>query len=264
MLQVLQICELFSQKHLNFTFDLVTPVPCLNHCHCYHRQDFSVNVYDCSQGQGFPINIPNNTDWLFCSNSHISTLPDDIPFMKNITNLNISNNNIQTISEKSLTALVNFRKLKTLDISKNNFSIIPKQFQHLVKLEAVYMANNSINCNCDMLWLVSWINNFVLPGGNRIVRGYETVTCFHTNKQIYKLTAVEMGCFPKELTSWQMAILGVGGGIIIFVVIAVIAVAKRWNEVKWFLFFHFNIRDKRDDDVNTLKGMKWDAMISFR
>ena len=133
MLQVLQICELFSQKHLNFTFDLVTPVPCLNHCHCYHPQDFRVNVYDCSQGRGFPMNRPNNTDWLFCSNSHISSFPDDIPFIKNITNLNISNNSIQNFPEKFLTALAKFRKLKTLDISKNNLSIIPKQFQHLVK-----------------------------------------------------------------------------------------------------------------------------------
>ena len=75
------------------------------------------------------MNIPNNTDWLLCSNSHISTLPDDILFMKNITNLNMSNNDIQTISEKSLTALVNFRKLKMLDISDNMFTILPKELQ---------------------------------------------------------------------------------------------------------------------------------------
>ena len=42
-------------------------------------------------------------------------------------------------------------------------------------------------------------------------------------------------------------------------IIAIIVVAKRWNEVKWFLFFHFNIRDKRDDDVNILVGKKWDV-----
>ena len=211
----------------------MTPVPCLNNCRCYHRQDFRANVYDYSQGKGFPKNIPINTNWLFCSNSHISSLPDDIPFMKNITNLNISNNDIQNIPEKSLTALVNFRKLKRLDISHNKFCILQKEFQDLIKLEAVYMANNSINCNCDMLWLISWINNFVLPDGPRIVRDYEKVRCSNTGKLIYKLTAVEMGCFPKELTSWQIAILGVGGGIMILVVITVIAVAKRWNEVKW-------------------------------
>ena len=106
--------------------------------------------------------------------------------------------------------------------------------------------------------------NKFLPDGTRIVRDYEKVKCLKTNKLIYKLTAVEMSCFPKELTSWQIAILGIGGGIIILVVLAIIVVAKRWNEVKWFLFYHFDIRDKRDDDVNILVGKKWDAMISYR
>ena len=114
-----------------------------------------------------------------------------------------------------------------------------------------------------MLWLISWMNKF-LPDGTRIVRDYEKVQCSKTTKLIYKLTAVEMGCFPKELTSWQIAILGIGGGIIILVIIAIITVAKRWSEVKWFLFYHFDIRDKRDDDVNILVGKKWDAMISYR
>ena len=106
-----------------------------------------------------------------------------------------------------------------------------------------------------MLWLISWISKF-LPDGTRVVRDYRKVNCAITGEVIHKLTAVQMGCFPKELTSWQKAILGVGGGIIILVVIAIIVVAKRWNEVKWFLFFHFNIRDKRDEDANILKGMK--------
>ena len=106
--------------------------------------------------------------------------------------------------------------------------------------------------------------NKFLPDGTRIVCDYEKVKCSNIKKQIYKITAFEMGCFLKKLTSWQKAILGVGGCIILLIVITVILVAKRWNEVKWFLFFHFNIRDKRDDDVNILKRMKWDAMISFR
>ena len=209
------------------------------------------------------MSAPHGTNWLLCSNSKISSLPDNAPYLQNITYLNISSNYINTIPENSLNALVKFRVLETLDISYNKFSILPKELQHLDKLEAVYMESNPINCNCDMLWLISWINKF-LPDGTRIVRDYEKVTCSNTGKLIYKLTAVEMGCFPKQLTSWQKAILGVGGGIIILVVIAVIAVAKRWNEVKWFLFFHFNIRDKRDDDINILVGKNWDAMISFR
>ena len=237
-------------------------MPCLNNCSCYHRQDLRVNVYDCSHRSGFPRSIPNNTDWLSCPHSDIQSLPDNIPHLENITKVNISSNDIHTIPEYTLSA---WNKLTTLDISNNAFSSLKEELQHLDNLKAVYIAKNPINCNCDMLWMISWINRF-LPDGTRIVRDYEEVKCSNmsTGKRIDKLTVVEMGCFPKELTSWQEAILGVGGGIIIFVVIAVIAVAKRWNEVKWFLFFHFNIRDKRDDDVKILEEMKWDAMISYR
>ena len=209
------------------------------------------------------MNLPNNTDWLLCSQSHIQNLPQKIKYLENITKFDISSNVLKSISQNTLNALVNFKNLKTLDISNNSFTSLPIELQHLDRLQAVFIADNPITCNCDMLWLVNWTKK-VLPDGTRIVRDYEKVKCSNIDKQIYKLTAVEMGCFPKELTSWQIAILGVGGGIIILIIITVIVVAKRWNEVKWFLFFHFNIRDKRDEDVNMLEGMKWDAMISYR
>ena len=244
---------------LTLHFIAVTPVPCLNNCSCYHRQDLGVNVYNCSHGSRFPTIVPDNTNWLLCSNSGITNL-HDISNVENITKVNISNNNIQTIPEGIFSA---FNNLTTLDISNNNFTSLSKELQHLDKLRAVYIAGNPIVCNCDMLWLISWMNSF-LPNRTWIVPDYAEVKCSKTNQLIHKLTAVEMGCFPKQLTSWQIAILGVGGGILILVMITIIVVAKRWNEVKWFLFFHFNIRDKRDDDVNILKGMKWDAMISYR
>ena len=240
----------------------MTPERCLNNCRCYHRQDLRVNIYDCSHGNRFPVTVPNNTDWLLCSHSGITSLPDNIPFLENITKLDISNNDLHTIPEHTLSSL---NKLIILDVSNNALLSLPKRLQHLDKLEAVYVAGNPITCNCNMLWLISWFNKF-LPDGTRVVRDYNNVKCSNTStgKLIYKLTAVEMGCFPKELTSWQKSILGVGGGIIILLVIIIIVAGKRWNEVKWFLFFHFDIRDKRDEDVNTLEGMKWDAMISFR
>ena len=242
----------------------MTPVPCLHSCNCYYRQDLRINVYNCSN-VGFPKSVLNYTDWLLCSNSIRSTqsLPENIPYLENITKIDISNNDINGIPENFLTDLVKFGVLETIDISNNEFSTIPKQLQHLDRLGAIYIADNPIICNCDMLWLINWTNK-LLPDGTRIVRDYEKVNCSNMQKQIYKLTAVEMGCFPKELTSWQIAIIGVAGGIVLLVMIAIIVVAKRWNEVKWFLFFHFNIRDKRDDDVNTLQGMKFDAMISYR
>ena len=175
----------------------MTPVPCLNNCRCYYSQDFRVNVYDCSQGNGFPASVPKNTDWLLCSNSRIHSLPDNISYLQNITKMNVSSNDLHTIPQNTLTGLVNSGELKMLDISNNAFSSLPKELQHSENLKVVYIANNPINCNCDMLWLISWMNKF-LPDGTRIVRDYEKAKCSNTGKLIYKLTAVEMGCFPKK------------------------------------------------------------------
>ena len=116
-----------------------------------------------------------------------------------------------------------------------------------------------------MLWMVEWLNNFTAPDGSRAVRDYNHVKCSnnkYAGKQIYKLSAIKMGCFPRKLTSGEKALIGICGGIIISIVIIVIIIGKRWNEVKWLLFLHFNIRDKRDNDIN-LENMERDALISF-
>ena len=105
----------------------MTPVPCLNNCSCYHRQDLRINVYDCSNVNGFPLSVPNYTDWLLCSNSGIHVLPDNIPYLLNITNIDMSRNAINAIPENFLSALVKFGVLEMLDISNNKFSALPKK-----------------------------------------------------------------------------------------------------------------------------------------
>ena len=96
--------------------------------------------------------------------------------------------------------------LKTRDISNNSFTSLPIELQHLDRFQAVFTADNPITCNCDMLWLINWTKK-VLPDGTRIVHDYEKVKCSNIDKQIYKLTAVEMGCFPMNFmansNSWS-------------------------------------------------------------
>ena len=140
------------------------------------------------------MSIPNNTDWLLCSHSGITSLPDNIPHLENVTKMNISSNYLHTIPENIL--CMDFKELKTLDISNNRFSSIPRKLQLLDSLEAAHISGNPIYCSCDMLWLISWMNKFLPPDGTRIVRDYEKVKCSNIDKKIYKLTAVEMGCFP--------------------------------------------------------------------
>ena len=82
------------------------------------------------------MNIPNNTDWLLCSNSHISTLPDDIPFMKNITNLNMSNNDVD--SYKCLWAFIGcYTRFSGLQSSLGNTNVNRSHNKPLELIETI-------------------------------------------------------------------------------------------------------------------------------
>ena len=82
-------------------------------------------------------------------------------------------------------------------------------------------------------------------------------------KFIYQLTPEEMGCYPRSLTLGEKLTIGILGSLIILIVIAIITISRRWKEVKWFLYLHFDILDKSDRNEE-LSGKKYDAFISYR
>ena len=102
--------------------------------------------------------------------------------------------------------------------------------------------------------------------GQRIVEDYDQIFCangMQKGTKIYQLKAEEMGCFKSGLDTGGKLTIGIFGTLIVLIVIFIMAVGRRWNEVKWLLFLHFNIRDKSDRNEN-LDGKKYDAFISYR
>ena len=71
-----------------------------------------------------------------------------------------------------------------------------------------------------------------------------------------------MGCYPHKLSIGEKITIGIFGALIVGIIIVVIAISRRWNEVKWFLYLHFNILDKQDNEDLTDK--KYDAFVSYR
>ena len=144
----------------------VTPVPCKNECYCHHQQNLRVNVYDCSNKTTFPKCVQNNTDWLVVSNAHLKNIPGDIPYIANISSLNVSKNDISNIYESTLDVIIKNGKLEILDLSKNNFTEFPKGLKNIRTSQEIYLSHNPIQCNCNMLWMVEWLNNFTAPDGS--------------------------------------------------------------------------------------------------
>ena len=251
---------IYIEIHVYF---VVTPIPCGEGCHCYYIQDKG-NVFNCSSRQRRILpdanDVPNITNWLDVSSNKLNFLCGGHPYLKTISALYLENNNISGICNGTLDILTK-GKLEILNLSGNNFSRLPEHIENVTTLTKAWFAGNPFKCDCDMLSMRDWMESFN-KSGTRVVQDYLHINC-QNGYPIHALDAVQMGCFPKELTLWEKILLGVSATVTIGIVIAIIAINRRWNEVKWFMYLHFNILDKNDGKED-LENMEKDAIISYR
>ena len=72
-----------------------------------------------------------------------------------------------------------------------------------------------------------------------------------------------MGCYPHKLSIGEKITIGIFGALILGTTITIIAVSRRWNEVKFFLYLHFDILDKNERDED-LTDKFYDVFVSYR
>ena len=195
--------------------------------------------------------VSNITDYLDFSKNSISTLCGNRTYIKHATGLILQNNQVGNICDDFIDALQQ-SLMEILDLSKNNLTTLPRKITNLTSITDIWLSNNPFICNCDMLWMKDWMVNFT--------KDYDQVKC-DNGHPIYTLDAVQMGCFPKELPRWAKILIGVL--VPATILIAIIAINRRWNEVKWFMYLHFDLLDRSDEPEN-LEGMEYDALLSYR
>ena len=212
-----------------------------------------------------PNNLPLGTDWIIMHNNSLQELCDRYPYSINLTGINLAFNNIARICPSFLESFVQSKHLKELGFHNNKLLSIPQEIQE-IRSAKIWLGNNPFECNCDMLWMISWLANATLSSGEHLVPDYRNVTCsngVYQGKPIYKLNRVHMGCYPDRMPSWEIALFVIVGiTLVMFCVITFLAF-RRWNEVKFWIYKHFDILDKRDKDEN-LDGIKFDGLLSYR
>ena len=152
-----------------------------------------------------------------------------------------------------------------LNLANNSITSLPSKLSNISSLQSVMLSGNNYICDCKMTWMIQWLSRRTADG-ERIVKDYQDVVCHSgklVGKQIYKLTSDEMGCYPHRLSVGEKITIGIFGTLIVGIVITIIAKSRRWNEVKWFLYLHFNILDKSDNNKD-LTEKKYDAFLSYR
>lgn len=115
-------------------------------------------------------------------NNWVSRKPDDVnkDVLKHLRVISMQNNRnlseIDAVTLRSLPAveylnlsgnrlvilpheISEMTELKHLDISKNDLISIPRQLNTLEHLDTINMLGNRYECDCQMVWLTTWIND---------------------------------------------------------------------------------------------------------
>lgn len=155
--------------------------------------------------------------------------------------------------------------LEVLDLSGNNLTKLPRKFEDIHFANSIFLSNNNFTCDCDIIWMIDWFNNFTTSKGERIVKDFKEVRC-HTGQKvgtpIYLLDSVKLNCFPPEFAVWKIAVIVSVGALLLLSMLVAVVVIKRSREVRWIIYKNFNklVKAKDDDNVDELE---FDAFLSF-
>ena len=174
------------------------PVKCSCHCWCHYFFEEKVNVLNCSRRNITSLTelqIPNSTIWLVARSNHMPNLQWS-KSLKAVQHFDFQNSSVQNITSEFFSKIKTTNKTRYLNLANNNLKSLPKTLEG-TNFSEVYLAGNPIDCNCDMLRFTDWLNS---TGVRRIVKDYKRMLCAGgrwNGTQLYKLSAVRMGCFPK-------------------------------------------------------------------
>ena len=233
------------------------PIECNFGCRCYYVQDKG-NIFDCSQKylKQLPPNntVPNTTEYLDLSQSNFRNLCGKQSYWKYILGLRVNKAKIQSICDQLLETIEE-GKLQVLDLFNNSLERIPKRVRNINSITEINLSENPFVCDCEMLWMRNWLMTFNLTK-EQLLR----VKC-RNGTSILNLDGT--ACFSKDLPTWQKVLVGLSAGLTILIVTTIIAISRRWNEVKWFMYLHFDILDRNDGNEN-IEDKEFDAFISYR
>ena len=187
------------------------PKSCENECRCYSNRHERALVAECSHKglTQIPGSLPNNLDWLIVSGNNIRSFNDSIlnkTFLRHISKLEISSNNITSISPEFIDLFIEYDNLKYLDVSNNHLKNLPQNIQNVTSLKKLLIHGNQFQCQCDNIWMKDWILR-----NNDLVYNYKTIECEYAArmvKPIIQVDKVTLGCIPRKAPFSLWKILG--------------------------------------------------------
>ncbi|XP_060573732.1 uncharacterized protein LOC132731557 [Ruditapes philippinarum] len=177
---------------------------------------------------------------------HRITDISNITLLRNIKMLKASNNNIREINDDVVKALEN----ATVDLSNNsNMERLPKLFLQYRNVCTTYMKNLLIDCNCDSLWIETWLKS------SKCNVAEQMFNCQLPNKDIkpaLEFRSTDVDCSTPEYLPYVLT------AVTVFLILLSTTVYKFRYEL---LIIY--IRLKQVDRWKVLSHYNYDVFLSF-
>ena len=265
-----------QQFFLFSTLFIISVVPTGCHqskCYCHYDLKARANVYNCSftATTAMPSSVPKYTDWVWLENNKINSL-QSVKYLGKIKFLNLKQNSIVTVAESFVAEVIMSTSLKWINLANNKLKKISMKMQNITNLERIWLSGNPYHCDCEMTWMIGWLNNFTTTWREHVIVDYQDLKC-HSGKMngypIFLLDEVKMGCFPSELSLKQKFGFGSAGVIGLLIIITLSSlVVRNHDDIKFFFFFYLKMCNcigvARDDKNEKLDNMMYDAFLYYR
>lgn len=161
----------------------------------------------------------------------------------------------------------NTTTLQWLDLRNNSLLCIDKTLSNVSHLEHVWLSGNPIHCDCEMTWMIHWINQFMNSEGKHTVVDYLDVKCGNGKFKglpVYAVTEVLLGCYPNTWSLGQKVGVGMGAATAVLLVLISAFLARKSKEMKFLLFYYLKLDTvPKDEDKDKLENKEYDAFFCY-
>ncbi|XP_064860344.1 peroxidasin homolog isoform X2 [Oncorhynchus nerka] len=140
-----------------------------------------------------------NLNTLLLNNNHIRRIPRGaFEDLENLKYLYLHFNNIESLEPESFTQLP---KLERLFLHNNRIThLVLGTFSHLQSMKRLRLDSNTLNCDCELLWLADLLKQYAESGNAQAA-----ATCDYPRRlqgrSVATLTAEELNCELPRITS---------------------------------------------------------------
>ena len=211
----------------------VSIAKCPTRCICYQRLVSASIIVSC-EGRYFenmPPEVPSIEVEIRLSENNLTSL-SIIEYLKNVSYLDVSRNNLRTIDSRVFLVMT---KLTYLDISYNLLTSLPDTLARLPLITA-NISRNPYRCDCHTKWMKKWL----VRNLDIVKNGYDT-SCSTEDRSGRRILHVEDNEFVCRTTQkeYLWIYITIPASLSLFMVLISLIIFR--HSVKVLLFYHFGI-----------------------